>query len=103
MLVNMIIDHCIKFRWVKENKVASGGKKYIERIKHNKNIKLKLKNLFLNILVLKMLFAVLQFIAWIICIKQIVKKDMVLAISGLNMWVADTNITRTTNVWMNPW
>ena len=46
MLVNITISHCIKVRCVRENKAASGVMKYMARIKHNKNKKLKLKNLF---------------------------------------------------------
>lgn len=79
------MPHWKSVNLVSENKVASAGIKYTHKISASKNKKLKLKNLFLNMLILKMLPSVLQLIAWMICIKQMVKNDMVLAISPPNL------------------
>ena len=85
MLVIVTINHCKVFSVVKLNKVAKNGVKYIPSIIKSKKTKLKLKNLFLKIFILKILRSDLQFIAWIICIKQMVINDIVLAILEPNL------------------
>ena len=55
--------HMIGVMVVSENKVFNGVIKYISKVKIESDIKLKLKNLFLKILVLKIDCSVLQFMA----------------------------------------
>ena len=63
MLVKITTSHCDSVSFIKPNKDASGVMKYIAKIRPSKNKKLKLKNLFFKMLILKMLFVLLQLIA----------------------------------------
>lgn len=102
MLVKIMYSHWPNESFVNENTFETNGMKYMLKIKPINKTKLKLKNLFFKIFVLKIERSVLQFIAWMICIKQIVRNDIVLAATFPNLLFAITNITRTTSVWMNP-
>ena len=81
-LVKITIIHWVKFNIVKLKIFAKNGTKYTIKINISKIIKLRLKLLLFNMLILNRLFSVLQLAAWIICIKQMVKKDIVVAMES---------------------
>ena len=79
MLVASTNAHWVRVSVVSPKSEDSTGTKYTPKMSPNSIKKLKLKKWFLKIFILNMLRSDLQFIACMICIKQIVKKDIVLA------------------------
>lgn len=99
MLASDTIIHCVAFNETIPNAVCKNGTKATSNISPNKPIKLKLKLKLLKILIVNILSNVLQFIAWIICIKQIIKNTIVVATLFPYLFTAITNTINTKRVW----